>query len=104
MEPAGAHRIRVQRPRVGVLENQLYVVTSPLVGTCGIPVDGAIHGTGTAFVASPIDRTFGFDDGVVIAHDGYHSVRGHGGRRSPARAGRPVAGGFSSSAWISAAP
>jgi len=64
----GAHRVRYGA-HARALENQLYVVTSPLVGSCGVPADGAIHGTGAALVACPIDRTFGHDDGVVVAHE-----------------------------------
>lgn len=64
----GAHRVRYSA-HARALENQLYVVVSPLVGTNGIPADGAIHGTGTALVTSPIDRLFGFHDGVVVSND-----------------------------------
>ena len=64
----GAQRIRYSS-HARALENQLFVVTAPLVGTCGVPVDGAIHGTGTALVAAPIDRTFGLDEGVVVEHE-----------------------------------
>lgn len=63
----GAHRVRYGS-HARAMENQLFVVTSPLVGTCGVPSDGAIHGTGNAMICGPIDRTFGFDDGVVVAH------------------------------------
>jgi predicted amidohydrolase len=64
----GAQRVRYAS-HARALENQLFVVTAPLVGTCGIPADGAIHGTGTALIAAPIDRTFGLDDGVVVEHE-----------------------------------
>ena len=64
----GANRVRYSA-HARALENQLYVVVAPLVGSSGIPHDGAIHGTGTALVASPIDRLFGFNDGVVVEHD-----------------------------------
>ena len=64
----GAQRIRYST-HARALENQLFVVTAPLVGSCSIPADGAIHGTGTALVAAPIDRTFGLDDGVVAEHE-----------------------------------
>ena len=64
----GAQRIRYST-HARALENQLFVVTAPLVGSCGMPADGAIHGTGTALVAAPIDRTFGLDDGVVAEHE-----------------------------------
>jgi predicted amidohydrolase len=64
----GASRVRYGA-HARAMENQVYVVVAPLVGSCGIPRDGAIHGTGTALVASPIDRLFGFNDGVVVDHD-----------------------------------
>jgi predicted amidohydrolase len=64
----GAQRVRYAS-HARALENQLFVVTAPLVGTCGVPADGAIHGTGTALITAPIDRTFGLDDGVVGEHD-----------------------------------
>ncbi len=63
----GAHRVRYGA-HARAMENQLYVVTAPLVGTSGVPAGGAIHGTGNAMVVCPIDRTLGFDDGVVVAH------------------------------------
>ena len=64
----GAERVRYSS-HARALENQLFVVTAPLVGTCGVPTDGAIHGTGTALIAAPIDRTLGLDDGVVAEHE-----------------------------------
>lgn len=63
----GANRVRYGS-NARAMENQLFVVTAPLVGTCGVPADGAIHGTGNAMVCGPIDRVLGADDGVVAAH------------------------------------
>lgn len=63
----GAHRVRYGA-HARAMENHFYVVTSPLVGTSGLPAGSAIHGTGYAMVTCPIDRTLGFDDGVLAAH------------------------------------
>jgi predicted amidohydrolase len=63
----GAHRVRYGA-LARAMENQLYVVTAPLVGTSGLPAGRAIHGTGFAMVTGPIDRRSGLDDGVVVAH------------------------------------
>jgi predicted amidohydrolase len=63
----GAARVRIGA-QARAMENQTYVVVSPLVGSSGVPSDGAIHGTGTAMVVAPLDRTLGFDDGLVCAH------------------------------------
>lgn len=59
----GAERVRIGA-HARAMENQVYVVVSPLVASMGYPVDGAIHGTGNARVAVPLDRTFGRNDGV----------------------------------------
>jgi predicted amidohydrolase len=63
----GAHRVRYGA-HARAMENQLFVVTSPLVGSSGLPAGRAIHGTGYAMVTGPIDRRSGLDDGVVVAH------------------------------------
>jgi predicted amidohydrolase len=63
----GANRVRYGA-QARAMENQLYVVTAPLVGTCGVPSGGAIHGTGAAAICGPLDRTLGLDDGIVVAH------------------------------------
>ena len=63
----GAHRVRYGA-HARAMENQLFVVTSPLVGSSGLPAGRAIHGTGYAMVTGPIDRRSGIDDGVVVAH------------------------------------
>lgn len=60
----GASRVRTCS-LARAIENQLFVVMAPLIGTCGIPADGAIFGTGRALVACPVDKTFGVNDGVM---------------------------------------
>jgi predicted amidohydrolase len=59
----GSERVRIGA-HARAMENQLYVAVSTLVATSGYPADGAIHGTGNARVAVPLDRTFGRNDGV----------------------------------------
>lgn len=59
----GAERVRIGA-HGRAMENQVFVVVSPLVGTTGYPRAGAIHGTGNARVAVPLDRVFGVNDGV----------------------------------------
>jgi predicted amidohydrolase len=61
----GAHRVRYSCLSRSV-ENQLFVACAPLLGTCDVPSDGAIHGTGRAFVSCPIDRIFGVHDGLLV--------------------------------------
>jgi predicted amidohydrolase len=63
----GANRVRYGA-HARAMENQLFVAVAPLVGTSGVPTSGAIHGTGTAMITGPLDRTLGLDDGVVCAH------------------------------------
>lgn len=52
------------------MEDQLYVLLSPLVGSSGLPGDAPLHATGRALVTGPIDRTVGVNDGVLAAADG----------------------------------
>jgi predicted amidohydrolase len=65
----GATRVRYAA-HARAMENQLYVVTSTLTGTSGIPNDGALYGTGQAAVATPIDRIFGLNDGLLASTTG----------------------------------
>jgi len=51
------------------VENQIFVATSTIVGTCGVPIDAPLHAKGRAFVAGPIDRVFGANDGVLATTD-----------------------------------
>lgn len=59
----------VNRVRYGshsrAAENQIFVATSTLIGTDGMPGDAPLHAKGRAFVAGPIDRVFGANDGVL---------------------------------------
>jgi predicted amidohydrolase len=63
----GANRVRYGA-HARAMENQSFVLISPLVGSSGVPSVGAIHGTGHAMVVGPLDRALGLDDGVVCAH------------------------------------
>lgn len=64
----GAQRVRYGA-HARAMENQLYVAVSTLVGSSGLPRDGAMHGTGHALVAMPLERRFGDNEGTVVAHD-----------------------------------
>ena len=64
----GVYRVRYGS-HARAVENQIFVVTSTLVGTCGVPADAPLHGKGRAFVAGPIDRVFGANDGVLASTD-----------------------------------
>lgn len=63
----GANRVRYGA-HARAMENQLYVAVSPLVGSNGLPHGGALHCSGYAMVAAPLDRTFGLNDGILAAH------------------------------------
>ncbi|MCA4134822.1 nitrilase-related carbon-nitrogen hydrolase [Arthrobacter sp. M4] len=63
----GANRVRYGA-HARAMENQLYVAVAPLVGSNGIPHDSPLRCTGFAMVATPLDRTFGLNDGVLAAH------------------------------------
>ncbi|WP_190813054.1 nitrilase-related carbon-nitrogen hydrolase [Saccharopolyspora pogona] len=65
----GANRVRYGA-HARAMENQLYVVTTPLVGTSGLPKDAPLHGTGAALVAGPIDRATGANDGALARGSG----------------------------------
>jgi predicted amidohydrolase len=67
----GANRVRCSSLARSI-ENQLFVAVSTLIGTCGIPSDGALHGTGHAMVTCPIDRRFGINDGVLAVAGSDH--------------------------------
>ena len=60
----GANRVRYSCLARSV-EQQVFVVQAPMVGTHGIPADGPLRGTGRALVTTPIDKAFGIDDGVL---------------------------------------
>jgi predicted amidohydrolase len=60
----GVHRVRTGC-QARAIENQLYVVMSPLVGNSGLPVDAPMYATGRALVAGPVDKTTGLNDGLL---------------------------------------
>lgn len=60
----GVHRVRTGC-QARAIENQLYVVMSPLVGDSGLPVDAPLYAVGQALVATPVDKTFGINDGLL---------------------------------------
>jgi predicted amidohydrolase len=62
----GVHRVRTGC-QARAIENQLYVVMSPLVGHSGLPADAPMHAVGRALVTGPVDRTVGINDGVLAA-------------------------------------
>ncbi|MGO4680196.1 nitrilase-related carbon-nitrogen hydrolase [Microbacterium sp. 2MCAF23] len=60
----GEHRVRTGC-RARAIENQLFVVMSPLVGSSGSPHDAPMHAVGEAVIATPVDKTFGLNDGLL---------------------------------------
>ncbi|MEN2739603.1 nitrilase-related carbon-nitrogen hydrolase [Microbacterium sp. X-17] len=66
------NRRGAQRVRYGAharsMENQIYVAVSTLVGTSGLPQDGAMYGTGNSFIAMPLEKRFGDNEGIAVAH------------------------------------
>ncbi|WP_309130465.1 nitrilase-related carbon-nitrogen hydrolase [Brevibacterium sp.] len=60
----GEHRVRTGC-RARAMENQLFVVLSPLVGSSGLPADAPMHAVGEAVIATPVDKTFGLNDGLL---------------------------------------
>lgn len=64
----GMHRVRLGA-QARAMENQLYVVGSPLISSSGLPADAPLHGTGRAFAAAPVDRVLGFNDGLLAVSD-----------------------------------
>lgn len=60
----GVHRVRTGC-QARAIENQLYVVMSPLVGNSGLPVDSPMYAVGKALVTGPVDKTTGLNDGIL---------------------------------------
>lgn len=60
----GVHRVRTGC-QARAIENQLYVVHSPLIGHSGLPEDAPLHAVGTALVTGPVDKTVGRNDGLM---------------------------------------
>lgn len=65
----GVHRVRTGC-QARAMENQLFVVMAPLVGSSGLPIDAPMYAVGRAIVAAPVDRTFGLNDGILAEADG----------------------------------
>ncbi|MFC5337095.1 nitrilase-related carbon-nitrogen hydrolase [Leucobacter denitrificans] len=64
----GVHRVKTGS-QARAIENQMYVVMSPLVGSSGFPLDAPMHAVGKSLVATPVDRTFGLNDGLLAASE-----------------------------------
>jgi predicted amidohydrolase len=60
----GVHRVRTGC-QARAIENQLYVVMSPLFGSNGIPTDSPMYAVGKALVSGPVDKTVGINDGIL---------------------------------------
>src|SRR5205085_9246469 len=70
----GVHRVRTGC-QARAIENQLYVVMSPLVGNSGLPIDAPMHAVGRALITAPVDRNVGINDGILaIASDDQEQV------------------------------
>lgn len=70
----GVHRVRTGC-QARAIENQLYVVMSPLVGNNGLPTDAPMYAVGRALVAGPVDKTIGINDGILaIAEDDQEQI------------------------------
>ncbi len=60
----GVHRVRIGC-QARAMENQAYVVMSPLCGHSGLPADSPLYAVGRAFAAGPVDKTVGRNDGIL---------------------------------------
>lgn len=65
----GVHRVRTGCS-ARAIENQLFVVMSPLVGSNGLPADAPLYAVGSALATAPVDRTFGLNDGILAVSEG----------------------------------
>lgn len=65
----GAFRVRTGS-HARAIENQLYVVMSPLIGTNGLPRGATLFTKGQAIVTAPVDKNFGLNDGLAAMFDG----------------------------------
>jgi predicted amidohydrolase len=64
----GVHRVKTGC-QARAIENQLYVVMSPLVGSSGLPTDAPLHAVGKAIACTPVDKTVGLNDGMLAIGD-----------------------------------
>ncbi|WP_411374907.1 nitrilase-related carbon-nitrogen hydrolase [Arthrobacter sp. MPF02] len=60
----GVHRVKTGC-QARAIENQLYVVMSPLFGSNGIPTDSPMYAVGKALITAPVDKTVGINDGFL---------------------------------------
>jgi predicted amidohydrolase len=60
----GVHRVRTGC-QARAIENQLYVVMSPLFGSSALPTDSPMYAVGQAVVTGPVDKTVGVNDGIL---------------------------------------
>nr|WP_296773470.1 nitrilase-related carbon-nitrogen hydrolase [Rhodococcus sp. (in: high G+C Gram-positive bacteria)] len=51
------------------VEQQVFVVQSPMIGTSDIPRGAALFGKGYARITVPVDRSFGVNSGVIASAD-----------------------------------
>lgn len=65
----GVHRVKIGCS-ARAIENQMYVVMSPLIGSSGLPGDAPMYATGKALVTTPVDKTFGLNDGTLALASG----------------------------------
>ncbi|WP_255889423.1 nitrilase-related carbon-nitrogen hydrolase [Nocardioides astragali] len=70
----GIHRVKTGCA-ARAIENQLFVVMSPLVGHSGLPLDAPMHAVGRALICTPVDKTIGINDGILaVAPDDSEQV------------------------------
>ena len=62
----GVHRVKTGS-QARAMENQLFVVMSPLVGNSGLPTDAPMYAVGEALCAVPVDKVFGENDGLLAS-------------------------------------
>jgi predicted amidohydrolase len=65
----GVHRVRTGC-EARAIENQMYVVMSPLIGSDGLPSDAPMHAVGNALVTTPVDKNVGLNDGLLGIAEG----------------------------------
>lgn len=64
----GVHRVKTGC-MARAMENQVYVVMSPLVGSNGLPEDAPMYAVGKSVATTPVDKTFGLNDGLLALSD-----------------------------------
>jgi predicted amidohydrolase len=60
----GVNRVRLCA-QARAIEHGVFVVSAPLLGSLGLPVEKPLTGYGQAAIFGPIEETMGHDDGVV---------------------------------------